>query len=327
MPSIFCPAPGLPSPQLQRKELRETRKAQALSRSKEENTDAKERLYFETEIEVQNTYEISSAGAEKDYETVEVTTCSALDGQSEVDGQSEEEVFFLNSSSVFNLDDTFDSDDDVEFFESRPTPKPPKNDVLETEDQLNHLIFNQHFYSKPYISIDKIRFSTDDCLHYTGLVNFDRFLTVFHSLGPNVHCLRSHFRDQSIDSVQPETAFLLMLVYLRCHYPTTELGRMFCLSEFTVRNVVYTWIKFCAHQWREVNFWPEKETVDLFCPRDFQLKYKGTRTIVDGTEIPIQKPKNPTAQRASFSTYKNRNTIKVLVGATPGGLVSYVSDA
>ena len=110
-----------------------------------------------------------------------------------------------------------------------------------------------------------------------------------------------------------------MLVYLRFHYPTAELGRKFCLSEFTVGNVVYTWIKFCAHPWRNVNFWPGKEPVDLFCPRDFQLKYKGTRTIVDGTGITIQKPKNPTARRASFSTYKNRNTIKVLVGATPGG--------
>ena len=134
--------------------------------------------------------------------------------------------FFLNSSSFINLDDTFDSDDDVslEFFKARPTPKPLKNDVLETENQLNHLIFNQYFYSKPYISIDKIRFSTDDCLHYTGVVNFDRFLTVFHSLGPTVHCLRSHFRDQSFDSVQPETAFLLMLVNLRCHYRTSEIS-------------------------------------------------------------------------------------------------------
>ena len=57
------------------------------------------------------------------------------------------------------------------------------------------------------------------------------------------------------------------------------------------------------------------------------MKYKGTRTIVDGTEIPIQKPKKPTAQRASFSTYKNRNTVKVLVGATSGCLIPYVLEA
>ena len=46
VPSVFCPAPGLPSPQLQRKELWETTKAQDLSRSEEEDTGVKERLFL-----------------------------------------------------------------------------------------------------------------------------------------------------------------------------------------------------------------------------------------------------------------------------------------
>ncbi|GFN85286.1 THAP domain-containing protein 9 [Plakobranchus ocellatus] len=102
---------------------------------------------------------------------------------------------------------------------------------------------------------------------------------------------------------------------------------MFSLSKFTVRNIVYTWIKFCAFQWQEVNIWPEKNSVDVYCPKDFKRKYRNTRVILDGTEIPISKPKNPTAQRASFSTYKHQNTVKVLIGAIPGGQVSYVSEA
>jgi hypothetical protein len=48
---------------------------------------------------------------------------------------------------------------------------------------------------------------------------------------------------------------------------------------------------------------------------------------VDGTECPVKRPKNPKAQQQTFSTYKNRNTAKVLIGTTPGGLVSYVSDS
>jgi len=49
--------------------------------------------------------------------------------------------------------------------------------------------------------------------------------------------------------------------------------------------------------------------------------------ITDGTEIPIKVPKPPAAQQVTFWTYKNRNTAKVLVGVTPGGLVNFVSDA
>ena len=33
------------------------------------------------------------------------------------------------------------------------------------------------------------------------------------------------------------------------------------------------------------------------------------------------------AQQATFSSYKNRNTAKVVVGSSPGGLVSYLSPA
>lgn len=58
-----------------------------------------------------------------------------------------------------------------------------------------------------------------------------------------------------------------------------------------------------------------------FSPSDFILKFPSTRLIVDGTEIPVQKHKHPVAQR---STYKYSNTVKVLVGCSPDGLVSYL---
>ena len=46
--------------------------------------------------------------------------------------------------------------------------------------------------------------------------------------------------------------------------------------------------------------------------------------IRDGTECPIKSPKFPKPQQATYSTYKNRNTVK---GTTPGGLTSYISTA
>ena len=80
-------------------------------------------------------------------------------------------------------------------------------------------------------------------------------------------------------------------------------------------------------QWREVNLWPDRETVDRFAPYDIQLKFPSTRVIIDGTEVPIKKPQIPAAQQMTFSSYKNRNTCKALIGVTPGGQVSFVSDA
>ena len=100
---------------------------------------------------------------------------------------------------------------------------------------------------------------------------------------------------------------------------------MFKTSESEVYNVFITWIKFMALQWREINIWPEREIVTFYAPSNFRQKFPKTRAIFDGTECPIQKPKAPRAQQVTYSTYKNRNTTKVLIGITPGGMVSYVS--
>jgi len=67
---------------------------------------------------------------------------------------------------------------------------------------------------------------------------------------------------------------------------------------------------------------PEQDVVRCFSPQDFKRQFPTTRVIIDGTECPVKKPKSPIAQQSTFSTYINRNTIKLRVGATPGGLVS-----
>ena len=80
-------------------------------------------------------------------------------------------------------------------------------------------------------------------------------------------------------------------------------------------------------QWKELNIWPSKDLVRYYAPSDFKAKFPTTRAIVDGTECPIQKPKDPVAQQQTFSHYKNKNTAKVLVSATPGGLISDVTQS
>ena len=88
-----------------------------------------------------------------------------------------------------------------------------------------------------------------------------------------------------------------------------------------------TWVNFLAASWDDIDWWPSRELVSFFAPSDFKAKFPTTRAIVDGTECQIKKPKQPIAQQATFSIYKNRTTTKVLVGCAPAGIVSYVSPA
>jgi len=62
-------------------------------------------------------------------------------------------------------------------------------------------------------------------------------------------------------------------------------------------------------------------------PQVFQEDYPNTRIIIDATEFPIQRPSSLLSQSCTFSAYKNRNTVKILIGVTPSGAISFVSDA
>ncbi|XP_062578650.1 uncharacterized protein LOC134240580 [Saccostrea cucullata] len=177
----------------------------------------------------------------------------------------------------------------------------------------------------PPMCIDN--FEKDDAgIHfYTGLETISKFYFVLRTLGPAAYCLNYVYHQVTNISVPDQ--FFLVLIKLRRHRTNFELSRLFSISEKTVSNIFYTWILFMSKQWREVDIWPPKSLVKYFCPSDFKLKFPKTRVLVDGTECPIKKPKQPKSQQATFSTYKNKNTVKILVGATPGGLVSYVSSA
>ena len=57
----------------------------------------------------------------------------------------------------------------------------------------------------------------------------------------------------------------------------------------------------------------------------FKEKYSSTRVVINGTEFKIEKPANPDVQAKKGSSYKNGNTFKLLVGVTPGGVMSFLS--
>ena len=173
------------------------------------------------------------------------------------------------------------------------------------------------------MSVDNFRRDPEGMKFYTGLDSYSTFVNVLASLGPASYRLNYVY---SKPSIQVQDQLFLTIIKCRLYKTNFELSRMFRITESEVYCIIVTWLRFMSLQWREINIWPEKELVDFFTPSDFATKYPSTRIILDGTEFPIKKPKNPAAQQVTFSAYKNKNTAKVIIGVTPGGLTSYVSD-
>lgn len=159
--------------------------------------------------------------------------------------------------------------------------------------------------------------------HYTGLECYKKFKFVFQTLGPAAYHLEYNMR--CLLSV--ENQFFITLVKLRLHYTNYEISLQCGINEAVVGSTISTWINFMYYQWSELKLWPENSLIHYYMPYDFQQKYPTTRVIIDGLEFPIKQPRTPVAQQASFSTYKNRNTLKSVVGITPGGLVSFITPA
>ena len=160
---------------------------------------------------------------------------------------------------------------------------------------------------------------------YTGLEDYSKFEFVLQTLGEAAKHL--NYRYSKVKQVTIEDQFFLTLIKLRRKKTNFELSRLFAISEFQVTNIIVTWVNFMYYQWKELDIWPSRDLVKYHAPSDFKAKFPSTRAVVDGTECPIQKPKDPIAQQHTFSLYKNKNTAKVLVSATPGGLVSDVTPA
>lgn len=171
-------------------------------------------------------------------------------------------------------------------------------------------------------SIENFKDNPDAISYYTGFSDFDQFMTFFYCLGPCVDEL-----DYKCSVLESKDQLFLTLMKLRQAKEDFELSLFFQVSMSTVSRIVITWINFLYFQLKELNFWPSEDIVQDFMPVNFAEKFPSTRVILDATEIPIQKPSDVNSQSVTWSNYKHRNTIKAMIGVTPSGAVSYVSDA
>ena len=126
--------------------------------------------------------------------------------------------------------------------------------------------------------------------------------------------------------LQVKEEFLLVLLRLKLGLMERHLADMFAVTVSTVSRVYITWIRFLALTFKgSLLRWPSKEEIIAHLPTSF-CKYPSTRVIIDCTEFFIQKPSSPSAQKATWSDYKHHNTVKLLVGITPSGAFSFISN-
>ena len=121
----------------------------------------------------------------------------------------------------------------------------------------------------------------------------------------------------------------LFLSRLRLGSPLKHTAWLFNLSKSTASRYIITWANFISlHSFKLgcVPIWPTKEIVIKTMPECFKATYPNTRVIIDCTELFCQKPSSLTIQSSLFSHYKHRITYKGLVGISPSGAITFISE-
>ena len=72
--------------------------------------------------------------------------------------------------------------------------------------------------------------------------------------------------------------------------------------------------------------WPQREELKLTLPACFRETFSSCAVIIDCFEVFIDRPSCLLARAKTWSSYKHHNTAKFLIGITPQGTVSFISE-
>ena len=187
--------------------------------------------------------------------------------------------------------------------------------------------------------LDVILLSKSQMEVYTGL-NSKAFQLLLHWLQPILPCrskldtsLHALEEDDETISSTPtpydsryldnSQKLLLVLMRIRQGLAQEDLAFRFDVDQSSVSRTLNRWIPLLAFHLRGLIIWPSTTIGPVEPPYHHMAN---TVSIIDGTELFIQRPSNLSTQKSSYSEYKSHTTVKFLVSIDPfTGVFNFVS--
>ncbi|KAL2099534.1 hypothetical protein ACEWY4_003928 [Coilia grayii] len=201
------------------------------------------------------------------------------------------------------------------------------------EEEIRQLKNERFFLNLLVITFKPFKF-------FTGFKDYQTLMDVFRALQPTAENMVGWGQAQKLkengkdiirkgckeQSLPLSDQFFLFLCRLRRGFSVAELASRFNISLATVSRICITWTNFVYHMLGSLDIWPSRQTIDEQIPQSFRNYFPLTRVIIDCTELPLQKPSSKVLSSEAYSFYKGATTLKSLIGITPSGTLSFVSD-
>ena len=122
--------------------------------------------------------------------------------------------------------------------------------------------------------------------------------------------------------------FLLVLIRLKLNSPLQDSAYRFNISVPTPHRIFDRWIHVMSVRLNFLIQCPEHEELQATMPMVFQRNFgKKVAVIIECFEIFIERPSSLIATAMTWSNDKHHSTVKFLIGVTPQGVISFISEA
>ena len=169
---------------------------------------------------------------------------------------------------------------------------------------------------------DGLREDEEKLRFYTGLPSLAAFMFLMRLM------VMSGF--ERFRGLSAESTLLALLLKLKLGLTNKDIAYRLMVSPTYIPTILTTRMHILANVAKRFIIWPTKEAVRANLPSCFRLagkELRKTRVVVDCFEIFTERPRSLVARAKLWSNYKSHSTIKFLLGISPAGAVTFISEA
>lgn len=251
--------------------------------------------------------------------------------------EEEEEVQISNLHEKETSKQVLEELGDHDYLEETPTVEEQldaaKREIARLEEENQNLKLEQFHLQRFQCEPKMIMF-------YTGFKDYDTLKAVFLALQPTAESMIRWSQMQRLNTTEQDIVkptftaqhlclfdqFFLFLCRARQGFFAADLAVRFNVSPATVSRVCITWCNYLYFMLGTLPIWPSRVAVDELMPPSFKQTFPKARVILDCTEIHIQTASSKVLNTVTYSHYKGTTTLKSLIGITPFGSISLVSN-
>ncbi len=154
---------------------------------------------------------------------------------------------------------------------------------------------------------------------YTGLSTWSLLMTLFMYVKP-------YLSVGGNSTLSPFQQLIVTLIRLRLNLQIQDIGYRFNVHNSTISRTFLRVVDLLHSKLKPLIRWPDREVLRKTMPMAFRKNFPSCVVIIDCFEIFLDRPTSLLARAQTYSAYKHHNTVKYLIGITPQGTVSFISN-